>query len=192
MSAPLKPAVFLDRDGTINVDVGYLHEIEQMRLLPGAIPALRLLQEHYQLVVVTNQSGIARGLLSEEKLHRIHRKMLDLLAQGGVSIQGIYYCPHHPDYGEPPYRCECQCRKPFPTLFKRAAQELGLDPALSWAVGDKLRDCLGPMQLGSRGILLSLDDEQVKIAKEQYPQMPIVDDILAAAHYILEHDRLSL
>jgi len=133
--------VLLDRDGTILEDPGFLCAPEQVRLLPGAGEALRdLSRAGFRLAVVTNQSGIARGLLDEETLGRIHARLEARLREEGVELGGIYACPHHPEEGLPPYRTECECRKPRPGLLLRALAELDLDPALSFSVGDAPRD----------------------------------------------------
>lgn len=169
MSSLLKPALFLDRDGTINVDVSYLSNPDDLVLLPGAGEALRQLQESFELVVITNQSAIARGIMAEDRLEIIHGRLDSLLAEHGVKITKYYYCPHHPDYGVPPYRVDCECRKPKTLLYRRAAEELGLDFRTSWAIGDKIRDCIGPMQLGCRGLMLIADPTEAKKMCTAYP-----------------------
>ena len=150
-----QPAVFLDRDGTLNTEVEFLTRVEEFRLLPGVPPAIaRLREAGYAAVVVSNQSVVARGLLSEAGLEEVHREMERQLARGGAELDGIYYCPHHPEFGNPPYRQDCGCRKPKPGLLQRAASDLGLDLAASTMVGDSLRDLQAGWHAGCRSILV--------------------------------------
>ncbi len=136
-----KIAVFLDRDGVINQDTGYVSCIDDFHFIDGAIEALQLLKKKgYSLVVVTNQSGIARGYYSEEQFMQLTEWMDWSLADRDVDLDGIYYCPHHPTAGEAPYRQECNCRKPAPGMLLDAARELDIDLAGSYMVGDKAAD----------------------------------------------------
>ncbi|MFV1963888.1 MAG: D-glycero-beta-D-manno-heptose 1,7-bisphosphate 7-phosphatase [Pirellulaceae bacterium] len=139
--------VFLDRDGTINQEVTYLAATDQLQLIDGAALGVRSLNlAGYKVVVITNQSAVARGYLSEETLQDIHRFLQDELRIHDATLDAIYYCPHHPTEGMPPYRGECQCRKPKPGMLHRAAEELDIDLSRSFVVGDKLID----LDLGSR------------------------------------------
>lgn len=136
-----RPAAFLDRDGVIIEDPGHLHDVGQVALIPGAAAAIRRLNDSgYASVVVTNQSVVARGLCDEAQLRAIHDEMIRRLDLEGARLDAIYYCPHHPEIGEAPYRQDCDCRKPKPGLFLRAAAELDLDLAASAMIGDGLRD----------------------------------------------------
>ena len=182
--APLRSAIFLDRDGTINEDVSYLSRPEDLRLLPGAGEALRLLQKRYELIVVTNQSGIARGYFDEQQLHKIHRHLDILLAAYDVRISRYYYCPHHPDCKGSPYGIDCRCRKPQPLLYQRAIRDFNLDTASSWAIGDRLRDCLGAIQLGCRGILINGSLSETERALKLYPSITTAENITEAANII--------
>ena len=133
------PAIFLDRDGTINVDHGYVHEIDEFEFIEGAIDAMRQLKEMgYALVVVTNQSGIARGKFTEAQFETLSEWMDWSLADRGVDLDGIYYCPHHPQGTVEEYRQTCDCRKPHPGMFISAQEFLHIDMAASYMVGDKL------------------------------------------------------
>ncbi|NPB09156.1 MAG: D-glycero-beta-D-manno-heptose 1,7-bisphosphate 7-phosphatase [Thermodesulfobacteria bacterium] len=144
----MKPVVFLDRDGTIIEEVGYLRRPEEVKLLPRVPEALRLLKEAgLALVVITNQSGIARGYFDEETLARIHERLKELLAEHGVELDGIYYCPHHPEEG-------CSCRKPKTGLAERAAKELGLDLKRAFVVGDRDVDVALGKNLGATSVLV--------------------------------------
>ncbi len=145
-----RPAVFLDRDGTIIEDVGYLGDPDQVRLLPGTAEAIGHLNRAGLLaVVVTNQSGIARGLFDEEAYEATRRRVDRLLAAQTARLDAPYHGPHHPEVTGP-----CECRKPGLQLYRRAADELGIDLAASWWVGDRLRDVQPATALGGRGIIL--------------------------------------
>ena len=134
-------AVFIDRDGTISEEVGYINHPSRYRLFPYSGEAIRLLnQAGWLAVVITNQAGVARGYFTEEMIHAVHTILQDELKQSGASLDAIYYCPHHPSVGQPPYRAECDCRKPQPGLIRRAAADLNIDLAASWMVGDRYSD----------------------------------------------------
>lgn len=144
-----RPALLLDRDGTLIVDVGYPRDPALVELVPGAVEALRELQRDRALVVISNQSGIARGKITEAEAEAVHARFVELFARAGVTFSGCYYCPHGPDEG-------CRCRKPAPGLIEDAARELGLDLAHSVMIGDKPSDlaagraagCASVIQLG--------------------------------------------
>lgn len=137
----LSPAVFLDRDGVIVNDVNHLSRVEQLTLLPGVARTIRELNDlHIPVVIVTNQSVVARGIVSEPTLHAIHEELLAMLRREGARVDGVYYCPHHPDLGEPPYRGACTCRKPNPGLLLKAATEMSIALDLSFMIGDSLHD----------------------------------------------------
>jgi D-glycero-D-manno-heptose 1,7-bisphosphate phosphatase len=143
-------AAFLDRDGTIIAEADYLADPDRVELIPGAARAIRRLKESgYAVVVVTNQSGIARGLYSQADYHAVAARLDALLAAEQAAPDGTYWCPHHPDFSGP-----CGCRKPATGMYLQAARELGLDPAASWYVGDKLTDVLPAAALGGRAILV--------------------------------------
>ena len=136
-------AVFVDRDGTINIDVDFLSSPEQLTLIPRSAEAIRSLNElNIPVVVITNQSGIARGLYSEEDLHKVHRAMDSMLGESGASVLDYFYCPHHPTDGIAPYVRECECRKPKPGMLKQASEKYGFDLHKSFVVGDKCVDVI--------------------------------------------------
>ena len=150
-----RAAVFLDRDGTINEEVGYLDRMEKLQLIPGAAEAIRLINESgMKTVVVTNQSGVARGIFTESFVAETHARLGKMLRAEGASLDGIYYCPHHPTEGLGDYLRVCECRKPAPGLLLRAAAELHLDPARSYMVGDTLKDIEAGGRAGAQGILV--------------------------------------
>lgn len=142
-------AAFLDRDGVINLDRGYVHRWEDFVFLPGVIDAMASLRDAgFKLVVVTNQSGIARGYFSELQYHELTQRMLTAFADRGVHIDGVYHCPHHPAGNVPEFAIECDCRKPAPGLILRAAGELGISLADSILIGDKSSDIIAARAAG--------------------------------------------
>jgi D-glycero-D-manno-heptose 1,7-bisphosphate phosphatase len=150
-----RPAVFLDRDGTLVREVDFLRDAADLELLPGVPAALRRLRAAgFALVVTTNQSGIARGLLDETRLFEIHERLVRELAAEDVHLDRIDWCPHHPTIGEPPWRADCDCRKPRPGLLQRAIAALGLEVRGSWTIGDSERDVLAGRALSIPGILV--------------------------------------
>ncbi len=156
----MNKAVFLDRDGTINVDKDYLYKQEDFEYLPGAIESLKRLDEAgFLLIVITNQSGIARGYYSEKDYHIIDEWMKADLLSKGVKIAGSYYCPHHPDAAVPAYRFECKCRKPGTELFWRAQRDYDIDMSKSYAIGDRLRDLAICDESPTKGIILGANSE---------------------------------
>lgn len=162
----LRPAAFLDRDGTLIHDAHYLRDPSLVRLLPDvAAPLRRLADAGHALVVVTNQSGIARGLLSEMDYQAVRARLDALLAAEGIALDASYHCPHEPERSGP-----CECRKPGTLLHRRAAQDLGLDLTRSLFIGDRLRDVAPARALGGRGILVpsvdTPDDERERAARE--------------------------
>ena len=137
----LRRAAFIDRDGVLNEDLGYVHRWQDFHWLPGAIDALAQLQRTgHALVVVTNQSGVARGLYTLADVERLHTQLRSELQAHGVQLAGLYACPHHPQAVLPEYRLHCACRKPMPGLIQQAARELALDLPASCLFGDKASD----------------------------------------------------
>jgi D-glycero-D-manno-heptose 1,7-bisphosphate phosphatase len=174
-------AVFLDRDGTLIEDVDYLTRLEQLRVLPAVPQALaRLCGAGLRLVVVTNQSAVARGWLTEQQLRRIHAELGRRLAARGAPIEAFYYCPHLPGAPVERYAVACPCRKPEPGLILRAARELGLDLGRSYAVGDSERDVEAGRRAGCR---------TVRIGAEQGTADAAAPDLPAAADIIVEWER---
>ncbi len=147
--------IFLDRDGTINEEAEFLSSPADVRLIPGAAEAIHEANElGVKVVIVTNQSGIARGLLTEEQLESIHEKLIGLLLESAATIDAIYFCPHHPDFGEPRYRKECDCRKPRTGMLVQAAREHNIDLKHSFVIGDKLIDMQTGNNAGATTILV--------------------------------------
>ena len=146
----LRPALFADRDGTIVVERHYLADPANVELIPGVATALHAFSAAgYALIIVTNQSGIARGLYTEQDFRRVQERIEELLALQGVRVDGVYHCPHHPDFGPP-----CDCRKPATGMYLQAAREHDIDVAKSIYVGDRIKDIDPAAKLGGRGILV--------------------------------------
>lgn len=137
----MQRAVFIDRDGTISEEVGYINHPSRFRVFPYSAAAIKLLNDGGWLaIVVTNQAGVARGYFEENMIQTIHETLNQEMAATDARIDAIYYCAHHPSVGEPPYRIDCDCRKPKPGLIHRAAKEFDIDLAASWMVGDRYGD----------------------------------------------------
>ena len=143
----LSKAVFLDRDGVINVDHGYVSQLANFEFIEGSISAMRkLYQAGYKIIIVTNQSGIARGYYSEKTFLDLMAGVEKILRKNGVKISGTYYCPHHPEASLPQWRIACKCRKPASGMLEKAINDHQIDPTQSFMVGDKMSDieaCLG-------------------------------------------------
>lgn len=134
-------AVFIDRDGTISEEVGYINHPSRFRLFPYSSAAIKLLNDSGWLaIVVTNQAGVARGYFSEDMIHTVHQRLSQDLENNDARSDAIYYCAHHPLVGEPPYRLDCNCRKPRPGLIQSAAEDLDIDLDASWMIGDRYSD----------------------------------------------------
>lgn len=154
-TVPLRPAVFLDRDGTINEQMGYINHISRFQLLPGVGAAIaRLNRQGLPVVVVSNQSGLARGYFPAALLEAVHEKMFRGLAEAGARIDALYFCPHHPEAKEARYRQACDCRKPKTGMLEQAARELGLDLARSYVIGDRWSDLRCGAAVGASTILV--------------------------------------
>ena len=189
-----RPALFVDRDGTVNREVGYLSRPEDLELIPGAGPALARACAHGLVpVVVTNQSGVARGLFDEATLERIHARLRSLLAREGVTLGGIYVCPHHPEGLVPAYRRTCRCRKPGTALVERAAEELDLDLSASYVVGDHFKDVRMGVNAGMPAVLVLTGHGRPQWdradAEERRLAAHVAPDLEAAVGWILEHRR---
>ena len=181
-------AAFLDRDGTIIEEVGYLDRVERLEFYPWTIDAIRALNRAGMAVVmVTNQSGVARGFFTEAVVDAVHRRMAAMLAEGGARIDAYYYCPHHPDGKVAGYAQVCECRKPGRGLIDRAARELGVDPARSFVVGDRWLDVALARAVGACAILVrtgyGMSEEQRR--PRDLTADAIVDNLIAATSWML-------
>ncbi len=179
-------AVFLDRDGTITLDTGHVHKIEDLDFLPNAIPALKLLQNAgLKLFVVTNQSGIGRGYFAEEDYHKVNEHMIAGLKKQGIVLHEVFYCPHHPDD-------DCECRKPKTKMFELAAEKHNIQLKKSYVVGDKTMDVMLGKNAGSKTILVltGYAGEESQCC-EVSPDF-VAKDLLHAAKWIVEQENNSL
>jgi D-glycero-D-manno-heptose 1,7-bisphosphate phosphatase len=174
-------AVFLDRDGTIVEDPGFLHEPDKVTLLTGAAAAIRLLNEAgYRVIIVTNQSGIARGRYTVGDYEAVQRRLGELLAAQGARIDGAYFCPHYPQLSGP-----CECRKPGPKLFRDAQAAFDIDFARSWWVGDRLSDVQPARLLGGEGILVTTGEGNLQQGQARALGVMVVADLGEAVQKIL-------
>jgi D-glycero-D-manno-heptose 1,7-bisphosphate phosphatase len=181
-------AVFLDRDGTIIEEVGYLDRPERVEFFPFTIDAIRVLNRAgLAVVLVSNQSGIARGFFSEAVVDDVHRKMASMLVAGGAHIDAYYYCPHHPDGKVPGYAKVCDCRKPARGLVDRAIAEFGIDPARSFVVGDRWLDVALARAVGAKGVLVRTGYGETEERKPPTDMKAdaVVDNLIAASSWIL-------
>lgn len=190
-----KRAVFLDRDGTINKDVGYPNSFSLIEIYPYSFEAVRKINKAGLLaVIVTNQSGVGRGLIKERDLHDIHNKMSESFAKHNARFDGIYYCPHHISSSNPKYRKNCSCRKPNPGMALQAAKDLNIETSNSYMVGDKVEDILFGMKINATPILVltgfgqkSLPQLKKKGIKPAY----VAQELLDATIWILEKEKNS-
>lgn len=186
----LRPAVFLDRDGTLNIDAGYLDRKERLVLFPWSLDSVRLLRRAgYAVVVVTNQSGVGRGMIEESFVEEVHQIIQSRLVDIGEKLDGHYYCPHEPSASIEAFRVDCDCRKPKPGLVTRAARDLGLDVERSIVVGDKWSDIGLAKQTGARGVLVrtGYGRSQEKNRQEGLSADAVVDTLMDAVNWILLH-----
>jgi len=176
----LKPAVFLDRDGTINVDTGYIAGPEELRLIEGSAAGLKALNDNgVKVVVITNQSGVARGFYGRKDVDAVNRRLAALLKKRGASFDALYYCPHHPDDS-------CECRKPGAALIRRAAKEHGIDPSISYVVGDRASDIELAAKIGAKGVLIKTGPWQEELEKLSSTPALVTKDLLRASRWIID------
>jgi len=185
----MRRAVFLDRDGTLIEESGYLDRLERLAFFPFSIDAVRVLNRAgFLVVVVTNQAGIARGIVKESFVAEAHRHIADRLGAGGATIDGFYYCPHYPTGTVEQYRMVCDCRKPQPGLLRRAAADLDIDLARSFVVGDRWHDLAAGQAVGARGVLVrtGLGKRDEWKPEPGTAAAAIADNLMDAAAWILE------
>jgi D-glycero-D-manno-heptose 1,7-bisphosphate phosphatase len=181
-------AVFLDRDGTINQEKDYLYQVDEFEFIPGAPEAVKLLNEAgFLVVVVSNQSGVARGYYTEDDVDILHRHIADELAKSGARVDAWFYCPHHPQ-GKGSYSLACRCRKPLPGMLLEAAHRYAIDLAASVMIGDKLVDVEAGAAAGCRTILVRTGYGAAQ-EPDAVPGTEVYDDLLAAARVVTQsHD----
>lgn len=186
-------AVFLDRDGTINEEVGYVNHIERFILLPRVPDAIRLLnQRGIKVIVITNQSGVARGYFPESLIFQVHKKMEELLRQRDAFVDGIYYCPHHPKEGFPPYLRACKCRKPETGLVDEAVKAFDIDCRKSYMIGDRGVDIEFGHKIGAKPILVltGYGKGEWEYNRYQWKVMPcyVASDLYDAVEWIIKQE----
>jgi len=178
-------AVFLDRDGTIAKDVPYCSRVEDFEILHTVPEGIRLLNESaFKVVVITNQSGIARGRFTQQTLALIHQRMQEELAEHGARVNGIFVCPHHPDEG-------CECRKPKPALLLRAAEEMDIDLQLSYMVGDDAKDVEAGKSAGCKTVLVTTGPNQGEIDGQVRLPEYVANTLYEAAEWIVRDATLD-
>ena len=188
-----KPAIFFDRDGTLSHEVGYVNHLSRFRLLPYAIDAVRVVNGSGRLaVLVTNQAGVARGYFPESLIHEVHARVRADMEAGGAHLDGIYACVHHPSVGEPPYRQDCECRKPRPGLLRQAEKELDVDLSRSWMIGDRHGDLAVAWAAGARAALVKTGYGLGELAwhAARWPRPPdlVAEHVLEAVERIVSLD----
>lgn len=189
-----RPAVFLDRDGTLNEQMGYINHVNRFRLLPGVTEAVRRLNEAgYWVLVVTNQSGVARGYFPLSLVHEVHERMDQAFAAAGARLDGIFFCPHHPSGEIAPFCLDCACRKPRTGMIEEAMARFPVDKSRSWVVGDRYTDIAFGKRAGMRTILVETgygrgDLAYVLPRKGLWPDH-VAPDLLGAVHWLLGKGR---
>jgi D-glycero-D-manno-heptose 1,7-bisphosphate phosphatase len=184
------PAIFIDRDGTLCEEVGYLNDLSRLRIFPWAVDAVRLINKaSRRAVLVTNQAGVARGYFPESLVEEVHDFLREHLASGGAKLDGIYYCPHHPGAGKPPYRQDCLCRKPKPGLIKQAEVELGIDLEKSWVIGDRYSDVELATTVGAKAAMVKTGygRGELRFHSSKWARQPdlVAENLLEAVERIL-------
>ena len=192
MKALLAPTVFLDRDGTLIEEVGYLSHLDRIALYPWSIESVKLLNRAgFKVVVVTNQAGVARGLFDEDFIHEAHRFLDQKFSDGGATIDKFYYCPHHPEASVEAYRSECDCRKPKAGMLWKAAQELQLELSHSFVIGDRLSDLRLGQAVGARSLLVRTGYGETT-ARELTDDVEVAytaPELMTAVAWILRHSK---
>ncbi len=192
-----KPAVFLDRDGTINEQMGYINHPSRFFLLPGAAEAIRLLNANgFLSIVVSNQSGVARGYFPLELVYEIHSKMEKMLEKDGARLDGIFFCPHHPRGAVPEYSVKCDCRKPETGLIAQACRKLEIDRTRSYVVGDRCQDLEMARSAGLKGVLVltgyGRGERDYLLPGSSTKPLYVAKDLLEAVQWIIKrHSRTS-
>jgi D-glycero-D-manno-heptose 1,7-bisphosphate phosphatase len=187
---PGRSAVFLDRDGTINEEVGYVNHLDRVRVYPWSAEAIRKLNlAGVPVIAVTNQSGVARGYFTEELVRQVHQKIAQQLAEQNARVDAFYYCPHHPNASLEAYRIDCRCRKPSTALLEEAAERFGIELRKTYVVGDSYRDMQLGFNAGARTVLLmtGYGRGEYEYHRGAWPRRPdlVVENLLQAVEKIL-------
>lgn len=189
----MHPAVFLDRDGTVNEQMGYINHVARFVLLPRTAEAIQMLKRSgYLVIVVSNQSGVARGYFPVQLVEKVHRRMQAQLAQQGAAVDGIYFCPHHPRGSVDEFRVDCGCRKPKAGLIAQARRHFAIDMSRSYVVGDRYTDLELAFRSKLGGVLVKTgygrgEIEYVLPGQPRKPQY-VAQDLLDAAQWIIERE----
>jgi D,D-heptose 1,7-bisphosphate phosphatase len=181
-------AVFMDRDGTINEEVGYLSKLNQLKIFSSTFEAIRIINESgMKAVVITNQSGVARGFFDEDFVNAVHARINEMLQEEGAFIDRFYYCPHHPTEGNGVYKIDCGCRKPEPGMFLKAAEDMDINLASSYMIGDMPKDIQAARSAGVKGILVQTGYEGNVIPAGN--PVYTAQDILDAVRWIMKDQK---
>jgi D-glycero-D-manno-heptose 1,7-bisphosphate phosphatase len=186
----MKGAVFLDRDGTVSEEVGYVNHIDRFKVYPWTADAIRKLNDAGTPVfLITNQSGVARGYFPEDLVKEVHRRLNEALAPNGAFLNGTYYCPHHPEGRKAAYRMFCDCRKPAPGMLLRASRDHGIDLTRSYMIGDRYLDLETGFRVGARGVLVlsGYGKGEYEYQRDQWPRPPdhVARNLADAVEYVL-------
>ena len=188
--------IFLDRDGTINFEVEYLRSTTDLKMIPGSSEAIKEANElGWKVLIITNQSGVARGIITEQELSKIHFTLQNILRENGATIDAIYYCPHHPEVGDIPYKHDCNCRKPKTGMILRAAKEFEIDLTKSYIIGDKMIDIQTGNNCGVKSILVltGYGKDELKQCQENKLKIDfIADNLYDAIQYIKRTEHIEL
>jgi D-glycero-D-manno-heptose 1,7-bisphosphate phosphatase len=186
-----KPAIFLDRDGTINEEMGYINHPDRFKIFPFVAESIKILKEQgFKIIIVTNQSGIARGYFTEELLKEVHGRLIQYLKQKDANLDAIYYCPHHPTVGDKKYRLDCDCRKPKPGMIEKAVKEYNIDLKRSFIIGDRFKDVVfgKRMNLKTGFVLTGYGVGEYEYQRKDWPFLPdlIGTDLLDITQQIVK------
>jgi D-glycero-D-manno-heptose 1,7-bisphosphate phosphatase len=189
----MRRAIFMDRDGTVCEEVGYVNHVDRLRLITGSAEAVRKVNRAgFQAVLVTNQAGVARGYMSEDLVGETHDRLRELLAGEDARLDGIYYCPHHPDVGPSRYRKACDCRKPKAGMLLQAREEMGIDLEASYVIGDSIKDVETARRVGATAVLVlsGYGRGQLEHQSDAWTVRPdhVAEDLLEAVSWILERE----
>jgi D-glycero-D-manno-heptose 1,7-bisphosphate phosphatase len=184
----------MDRDGTVCEEVGYVNHVSRVRLLPRSAEAIRRANDAgFQTVVVTNQAGVARGYFDEHLVDEVHDRVREMLAETGARLDGMYYCPHHPDVGGPAHRKACDCRKPRPGMLLRARDEMGIDLGSSFMIGDSVRDIEAGASVRATTVLVLTGYGRGELAYQSHrwsvKPAHVAEDLLDAVSWILAREQ---
>jgi len=191
----MKRAIFIDRDGTLNEEVGYLSDLADIKFIDRAVDAIKMINtSDYLAVIITNQSGVARGYITEEFVTDVHNEMVTMLQNDDAHLDGMFYCPHHPEAGEAPYKKVCDCRKPKTGMLNSAKADFDIDLTDSFVIGDKYSDIELAHNVGARGVLVLTGygrETKESIEKEgKRPPDHIADDLYDAIKWITSNTLL--